>query len=303
MHQEHNIPWNTLASNFKYIYENPAFTPRRTALFPRDLPNQASQVTHFSKALENTITEFSRTERAKYPETFKCPVSGKLFSDELMTHHPKFLNPTVHLIENWIADAKASDGTDDDTYSFNTSHGDLADVVKILIHENEMSTLLMLAHHLQIPLIQLRSLSWGHHFGFSRVAEAALAAYLSINHYTAADLFRKQKYKTLSGYQNLLRYLTDSMDYDGQQVPHRNFMGTNPTRDGAADSLEDIDRLRDYLKILFSLLYRYDMLVRECGAEGSWLGEIIPGLSWSCNVKWEWEWREEGKNNLVMRFK
>jgi hypothetical protein len=66
MHQSHNIAWESLLSNLVIIRENPAVTPRRTDLFPRNLPSQAKSLTHFARTLATAIKTFSETERTKY---------------------------------------------------------------------------------------------------------------------------------------------------------------------------------------------------------------------------------------------
>ncbi|KAJ7737685.1 hypothetical protein B0H16DRAFT_1571440 [Mycena metata] len=66
MHQSHNIAWESPLSNLIIIRENPAVTPRRTDLFPRDLPSQEKSLTHFTRTLVAAIKTFSETERAKY---------------------------------------------------------------------------------------------------------------------------------------------------------------------------------------------------------------------------------------------
>jgi hypothetical protein len=174
------------------------------------------------------------------------------------------LNEENQWIKYWIASAKPEN-------SYRTSNGDLADVVKILIHENQLSTLLMLAQHPEIPLHSLYNLSWGHHFGFSRVAESALHAYIFFNLTSATGILSDGKYKEADEYPRLVSSLTDSMDYDGQQVPHRIFFNEFRIPGGKWDRLpavhQDLFRLRKYVKELFAMLYRFDVVTRECGLD------------------------------------
>lgn len=48
MHQEHNIPWNQVASNLNLVRNNPHYTPRVTGIFPRRLPTQGRDFNHFA---------------------------------------------------------------------------------------------------------------------------------------------------------------------------------------------------------------------------------------------------------------
>lgn len=279
MHQEHTIPWNSLASNFVFGRDNPHFTPRRTRLFPRHLPNQAQTLNHFVRVLHKTITTFSETERAKYGTSFGAPTSGKIFSDELRDRYPEYLDETNQRIEHWIERAKQAHHPP--KLGYTTSQGDLADVVKILINENEMEALFMLACHPQIPLGTLRHLSWGHHFGFSRVLESALLAYVLLNLFAAAGMLQEtgneKEYLETEEYKGMVWSSTRNMDYPAQQLPHRAFLNPLPKdpKSGLPEVHQDFAGLKEFMKSMFSLLYRYDMVVRECGLDPSWESEIV----------------------------
>lgn len=71
-HQTHNLPWNTLASNFVYIYRNPC-EGGVTDLFPRGKPGQGKQLNYFAGAFARTMQEHAESERRKWPETFDPP--------------------------------------------------------------------------------------------------------------------------------------------------------------------------------------------------------------------------------------
>ena len=277
MHQEHNIPWNTLASNLQFIQDNPHHTPPSptTGLFIRNLPQQTNELRYFVQAFSRTIDAFAQTERVKYPTSFSAPASGQVFTDDLRDKHPHFLNEENQRIEYWISSAKPRN-------SYTTSNGDLADVVKILLHENRLSTLLMLAQHPDIPLHGLYSLGWGHHFGFSRTAESSLRAYIFFNLTAAMNILDDGKYENADQYPRLVKYLSDSMDHDGQQVPHRMFFDEYRVPGGKWDPSpvvhQDLPRLRQYMKDLFALLYRFDVIMKECGLDPKWDNEIQHSL-------------------------
>src|SRR5271155_4266719 len=170
MHQDHNIPWNTLSSHFKFR-DNHQVTPHRTDLWPLQKPTQAKDFTYFAKALTKTIEEFAATEREKYPPTFPTPSEGNVFSDDLLKRYPNSYpsSPFYHAdlldvdnqrIERWIARARPADDASGSTLAYGYQL-DLADVVKVLIAENEMETLLMFANHPQIPINGLWNMGWG----------------------------------------------------------------------------------------------------------------------------------------------
>jgi hypothetical protein len=271
MHQEHNIAWNTLASNFEFIQENPHYTPRTTGIFFRDLPEQTKQLRYFVQSFSGTIRTFAQTERAKYPTSFPAQSSGQIFSDDLRDKYPDFLNKRVQCIEYWIATAKSQN------WCYHSGNGELADVVKILIHENQLSTLLMLAQHPDIPLHGLYSIGWGHHFGFSRVAESSLRAYIFFNLSAAMGILDNEKYGKVDKYPRFVKLLCDPMDYDGQQVVHRSFF--DPWKSEPSPAVHhDLPRLRQYLKDLFVLLYRFDVVMKECNLDPEWGSEIQSSL-------------------------
>jgi hypothetical protein len=83
----------------------------------------------------------------------------------------------------------------------------------------------MLANHPNIPIAHLHSLGWGHHFGFSRVKESAIRAYMFFNSAYATGILQNGDYKELNEYIYLLREVsTTSIDSPAQQIPHIQFL-------------------------------------------------------------------------------
>jgi hypothetical protein len=240
-------------------------------------------------------------------------LKGKIFSDQVLKKYPEHLNEANQRIENWIVRVKRKghDGQDQDIISYyDTRDGDLADVVKILIHENEIQMLLMLANHPEIPLSSLHTLPWGqwegNWLGFQRVKELAVSAYLFFNSAEATGVLDDGRYTQWHGYPNLLRELAisaTSMDNPAHLIPHREFFRScgvvlqSYIPPGA--SVNDIyvhqnrELLKEYVKTLFSFMYRYDVIVRECGLEPCWEKEI--GFTYPINqiLKFESKWDEE----------
>lgn len=299
MHQEHNIPWNTFVSNFEYVHEDRRFTPPRTGFVPLQRPTQAKELNYFTQKMISTIRDFSLTEREKYPpaQDLKTPNDGLLFSDQLREKYPEYLNSENQTIDYWIRSAFVDpNGTNFPRYT--TSNGDLADVVKILIHENQMETLLMLANHPRVPLHSLEFLTWGHHFGFHRIVEAALIPYIYWNCMAGSNRLASGGYKNET-YERIVRVVTQSMDHDAQQVPHRQFYGVKgPGKQEGNTPDVEVSRLREYLKHLFCLFYRYDIITRECQIDPSWEYEIVSSISWWYGIKHKTTDDNDGKRRF-----
>lgn len=281
MHQAHTIPWNSFASNFKFIRDNPHRTPRVTGLFPRNLPTQGRDLNHFSRVLAETIRTFSETERKKYGKSFKIPPSGLIFSDALRDKYPQHLNEDYQRYDYWIACAEHGDPTSMPYYDA-PSEPSFADVVKILINENEISALFTLAHHPRIPFCRLYNVYWGHHFGFSRVGEAALQSYIFFNLVAATNTLLGGEYTEMENYPYFVNEIAGRMHCSAQQLLHRAFLDPKKKND-LPEVHHDLVGLREYLKTAFSLLYRLDMIVRECGRgdDLDWEHEIIKSFSYN----------------------
>ncbi|KAJ7102350.1 hypothetical protein B0H15DRAFT_327699 [Mycena belliarum] len=303
MHQSHNIAWDSLSTNLTFIFENKALTPRRTDLFARQLESQAASLNHFTRTIAATIREFADTERAKYPTKYPAPSTGPLFPNKLLLRYcdPHFssINDKNQSIENWIERAGQEPPP-----GYTTSHGDLADVVKVLIAENEMDQLLMLAQHPRVPLTDLHSLSWGHSFGWDHVVQWALEPYIFFNVLLSKpELIQKGRYKSMDSYRRVIALATGSGDYDAQSFPHREFFWGSLERRVSTDGLDpfgDVEKLHEYLKTCFSLLYRYDMLARECGRDVNWEGIVARNI----NVLWgvKVDYIEDKAGDWIARF-
>jgi hypothetical protein len=178
----------------------------------------------------------------------------------------------------------------------------LADVVKVLLAENELETLLMLANHPQVPLADLQSygdLGWDH------IMDLALEAYIFFNVLLSKpELHAGGRYKSMSSYQHVVCKLTGNSV--AQSFPHREFFLGTAGREGVADGMDSIDPLRDlnklheYLKTCFRLLYQYDMLARECGRSVDWEQNVTHTVAYLWRVKVES--MEDGKDSWVTRF-
>ena len=304
MHQGHNIPWDLISSNFKFVRDDKGFTPPFTGLVSLNKPNAPKELKHLVKKFTQTILTFSETERKKYPQTFTPLLTGNLFSDELRDRYPEYLNKNNQRVEYWIERAhKRYGGALPVSMRYDTSDGDLADVVKVLLYENEMASLLMLAQHPRVPIKGLGYLTWGHNSGFSRVMEEALRSYMFFNTATVTGILDNGGYLEMPEYRSLISEVASFMDYPAQQTPHRVFLqecGMLGSYESVAHRRvgkdmvvhEDYGRLREYLKTLFALMYRYDILLRECGSDPEWEGELAHSFPLREVVKVEWDPKE-----------
>ncbi|OJJ03941.1 hypothetical protein ASPVEDRAFT_195836 [Aspergillus versicolor CBS 583.65] len=189
-----------------------------------------------------------------------------------------------------------------------------------------VSVLLFLSRHPQVPIHTLANLSWGHGFGVELVADFALEAYLLIN--LMDGVLSRKRGESNGSFEEVslletesFRYFTTKAlpdyDYPAQNIPHRAFWNglgiTDNWRyqltaggcagsgewdttalDGVKDPLKDADketrlRLQRYLKLCFTILYIYDMLLREWygekEADEKWRDSINSAFeSWGCKI-------------------
>ncbi|KAK2593663.1 hypothetical protein QQS21_008632 [Conoideocrella luteorostrata] len=198
---------------------------------------------------------------------------------------------------------------------FSNNDGDLTDAMKMLIIIAAVSVNSAQSHgaieallclNAQIPLSRLRHLGWGHSFGVDNVAYVTLYIYMFLN-ISEAVLTRQDTPKLLLDNSALLRHLSGDalQDYDfcAQNIPHRHFWNSLGVTDSwARQQLEmessntgvvvdpfakDQDnvhqearqRLHQYLKDCFAILYMYDVfLVESCGtieADAFWMSWIM----------------------------
>lgn len=257
--------------HFTFTYDDKRFTPPFTGLVLKKNPthNASSDLTHFISKFVSTIKSFSETERRKYPDRV-APISpdGKVFSDTLRDKHPEYLNERIQPISYWIRSTRADSGS---------VCGELMDAVNVLLYENELSTLLMLAHHPEVNMQRLHYYSWGHHFGFCRAKESAIQAYVFFNAMEAVGCLSNGAYTHTPEYRWLISQIAVSMDYSGHQVTHEEFLRSCGLLGKKAEETlvhAHYEKLQEYLKTLFAIMYRYDVLAKEIGLDPEWEANI-----------------------------
>ncbi|THW55554.1 hypothetical protein D6D20_09394 [Aureobasidium pullulans] len=182
--------------------------------------------------------------------------------------------------------------------------------------EEAQKALLRLSTDPLIPLHRLDNLSWGHGFGVSLLASLALEIYILINLYGAINELpggNKGKLSVLE-VQRLLDVLggdaLSDYDYPAQNIPHRaywhrlgvtwewicrqrqhldeerNGLATAESGETVVDPLDECqdaearEKLKEYLKSCFAVLYTYDGLRRK------WYGDEEADEKWTEEIQW-----------------
>ena len=363
-HQAHALPWNTLASHFKYYFSCHS-NPQRFDIYPLQKPTQTKELSYFAKVFSKQIQEFSNTERAKYESQVyfekratkwtrsvsledaekltgrerqgqietRMVISNELidrYSDPVLgeryawTFH-RYSNPSKQKVEHWLRESGSI---------YDTEWGEEADVIKILMMEaagaspalsassiskevnacqrrQSTETLLLMANHPQIPLLSLKNLHWGHHFGISRVAEEAVKSYVYLNLIyvmksngsdvcdpvlESSEALSRMKYMDCRSYITMLGSVACTYDMDAHTLPHREFFLAKPCpkqdigvqiTQPKKDVLGDMDELKEYLKGVWRIMVTYDLIIREEGGDPDWEGEFKRALWQMFSVRLE----------------
>ena len=136
----------------------------------------------------------------------------------------------------------------------------------------------MLAQHPSIPLHDLRELSFICQPGFVGVALFALGPYILYNMAAATGTLQTGEY--LHVQKSYLNQIAVHLPpFPSHTLPHREFFSNpqaSPFNIPTTPPLHhDLPRLQEYLKSLFSLLYCYEVVVRECGQDPRWEEEVV----------------------------
>ncbi|KAJ5184644.1 hypothetical protein N7472_009484 [Penicillium cf. griseofulvum] len=293
MHLDHQIPWNTVSSHFAFVKESPSFRENNFIIHDHLADRQSGELNYFTRALISTIEEFSTTERAKYPQPTALPTSGPLYDSSILPAIEEKYHLGPHDTNSAVSNPLCEKFQNVDYWiqlaPYNTSTAHLADAVKMLIISNEMLALLRLANHEKIPLEDLNHLSWGHSFGVTHVADVALEIYMLVNIAAAVKANAKPgsandtvRLTETQSFRSFVDWGLADFDFPAQNIPHRLFWnakgipGSEITWDPLSlESDEDRRDMKEYLKMCFELLYRYDLLMRELGEDPEWNKKIL----------------------------
>ncbi|KAH2859213.1 hypothetical protein KXW36_008823 [Aspergillus fumigatus] len=295
MHLDHKLPWNTVSAHFAFTKDNQDIRRNDFLVHDRLVDRQSADFKHFTQTLISTIEEFSATERAKYPPPAALPKSGPLYDAAILSSIEEKYHLGPHATNSAVSNPLSEEFQDVDywisqaPYSTVTAH--LADAVKMLIISNEMLALLRLANHEKIPLMDLNHLSWGHSFGVTHVADVALEIYMLLNIAASVKANAKPGSANETGcltetrrFRSFASWGLGDFDFPAQNIPHRLFWNTKCITDGLEFSTWDPLRLesdderremKEYLKMCFELLYRYDLLLKEMGGDPEWKEKIL----------------------------
>ncbi|KAJ4297975.1 hypothetical protein N0V90_005874 [Kalmusia sp. IMI 367209] len=198
-HQAHNLPWQTLADHFKFVYQSRKYEGR-TNLYPCFKPGQGKQLHHFARVFARVIDEFSASERKKYDEDLTPPTNDEIFISDTTkkrtaktvrwyktyneTYRYSISKGDLELIEerkasHWIQHLGERE--------INTSYPSIdvyntVELLKTLILHGEMEPLLRLAVHPKVSLQPTWYFPWEMpQFGLADVKDSALLAYLCLN--------------------------------------------------------------------------------------------------------------------------
>ncbi len=368
-HQAHALPWNNLASHFRYCISYHSH-PQRLDIHPQKKPNQAKDLAHFCKAFAKQIHDFGDSERAKYQpvEYYRKRAGTWLKSKDEATEKdedvrkirsvkgggksnetiemrkvvPNVLlqryDPSVLLlhhdhsgpmVERWLL----PEGEETASYGAWMQGGEIIKVLmmeaasvapalsaepknaegKILKRES-METLLLMANHPRMKIHGLRNMHHGHHFGFSRVAEEAVKAYIYLNLIIATreggsdvcdcvddggvvtDCEKRRKYMDCETYRRMLVSVAGSYDGDAQTLVHRVFfLGDSAQVFGwrdvpTNDVLAHMEVVREYLKGVWRMMITYDVVIREAGGDPMWKEECEMVFRNILGVRYEMEY-------------
>ncbi|KAF9435445.1 Pre-rRNA-processing protein ipi3 [Entomortierella beljakovae] len=268
--------------------------------------------------LRSIIDEFATTERKKYPEILKFPTKGKqgeveedeelcdikIFPDELLDQlaidNQKFflfyqredpLTKHTQKLDYWVH----CNRTFNERYPEHPPRvGTYSSTIKYLIIKNHMTPLLALAQSKSTyPINDLYYLGSGFCFGWNRAIEYALEAYIYFNILGEfPELCKDLGYKKLDSCADLCFHLTNTCGFDSQTAMHIPFIlpplnervklpKCNVIYSGIdlyRDIFQDMGQLKEYLKLCFEVLYRSEMLARECGRKILWEYDISRAL-------------------------
>lgn len=338
-HQAHMLPWGTLSSNLKFIVNNHHVTPHKTDLFPLRKSGEANDLAHFTRVFASAISDFSHTERAKFPP---AALQKEQRQDKLMMQQGQqeqqnnemiIPNEVFQQVKEILLASRSSWSTDTSQQLLSTwtsscpytglSSYTKAEIIKILLAQNQTATLLALAQHPDIHLSDWHLWSnSGWNVGITQALHTALDAYICLNvfycfpsTYLAAENGPEKNdhgYRAAKSYRSMVSICTENADGTEYAFVHRRFFqgpaddndsfgcqrpavgdvslqaATATTSDDDSDPLGEgnAKRLHSYLSFCWAFLVRMDVLARECGRPIDWEAEVrcvLHGL-WGFNI-------------------
>jgi hypothetical protein len=293
-HQAHNIPWNTLAANVIYYKDHPQRVKNQIPIVcNRRLPGEAKTCNFFVKKLARTIEEFTASEQARYLKVGAFP-QAKPSSKIPLIDGERMIKDLIERYEN--------------SESFKMQEmpeSDIREVVKWLLSgdDEDMETLITLARH---PDVNLRNsfncLTHLCNYGWRVVGDYAFMSYVFFNTMVAYQasspgpkhMWSPGGYKKMRPFQgtfNVAEIITNQWYPGAQSIIHRDFLWKTHTEKDPGplsyqflervrdDIFDDADRLHAYLKNLFRIIVRFNILMNEIGEKVDWEDKGVEVLS------------------------
>ena len=257
-HQAHNLPWNTLADNFKFVYANARYK-NCTNLYPRFKPGQGSQLQHFARVFARVLDSSSSQERQKFPnaedadqdepdELFISPAAASRIARTVKWDNEQTLAEEKRRLSYWVMEIT------DPTYPHaDKSQREMVEMLKTLLLYGDMEPLLRFARQ---PLVNMECIwDYPEEDCLSEMIEKFLTTYICLNvlvlkpelwdptsRSESLDSFRKYAtprsrdkavpenwdYRLTKGYQLMLvKAVTAQWNHDERVAtyPHREFFG------------------------------------------------------------------------------
>lgn len=117
-HQTHALPWNTIASLFKYKF-NPRLDPKFNDIVFLQKGTEPKEIDHFCRAFAKQLHEFAATERAKFPPSDAYRRRAEAWVTEAAAGTPAGTTTTVRPVYPDAIHQRyfgPQDGSDDDRF-------------------------------------------------------------------------------------------------------------------------------------------------------------------------------------------
>lgn len=256
-HQTHNLPWQVLADNFKYVYECTAYH-NQTNLYPRWRPAQSKELKYFATAFARTLDEHTRSERAKYAQVYEPPGPDDEVLSEMTVD--KIWQTMRQCETRWGMGTCPTFSAEDRKLWFWINHfnddnklcccHDAMELCKVLVLHNEMDAVLRAVSHPSVILDGFWACFWHssrRQKGWIDIVATALFPYICLNvlflkpELHDAEATRRHletrrsnaraskygevfDYRLTRGYQEMVTNFISSSDVP-QGLPHKLFFG------------------------------------------------------------------------------
>lgn len=241
-HQEHLLPWSTLASHFTFVYANKN-DDDPTNLYSIFKPDQDEQLQQFARIFAKTIEECFSQERQRYPEKMAPPADDEVLISERTAERiaetvvlckdiylPRpdpltsdrsdamVLTAEERKVSFWTWRVALSHDTTRNWLALKNRHMRCTEIVNILALHGEMEPLLRIASRRDSHFEEILA-CWDSSKGWRLILNLALKAYLCLNMFLAKPELCDQKQRTQRLQEMTLKY---KLPYTEQIYDYRN---------------------------------------------------------------------------------